>query len=78
MNALKRIRIMIFCSKNVWNNTSLRHFKKTNHVILDKITSRFGRTSIIGGRSLVLRLSGLLLYENFGGSNSIGVRTSKA
>jgi len=38
----------------------------------------FGRTSIIKEGSLVLRLDGLLLYENFGGSNSIRVRTSKA
>jgi len=78
MNALKRIRIMIFCFKNVWNNTSLRNLKKRSGYFLDEKYRRFGRTSIIGGGSLVLRLNGLLLYENFGGSNSIRVRTSKA
>jgi hypothetical protein len=78
MNALQRIRIMIFCFKNVWNNISFRNFIVKN--VFFRIKKKFfiGRTSIIRERSLVLRLNGLLLYENFGGSNSIRVRTSKA
>lgn len=58
----------------------IRHSEtlKSMEDFLDKKSKYFGRTSIIRGGSLVLRLNGLLLYENFGGSNSIRVRTSKA
>lgn len=47
----------------------LRHLKKTKKNFLRNKLIVFGRTALIRGGSLALRLNGLLLNENPGSSN---------
>jgi hypothetical protein len=78
MNALKRIGIWFFALKMygiIHRSDTSKYIRKLNKTLSLSYT---GRTASIKERSLILRLNGLLLNENPGGSNSIRVRTSKA
>jgi hypothetical protein len=69
MNALKRIRIRFFAVKMYGIICRSDTSKKQDICSKNSTLKVSGRTALIGERSLALRLNGLLLNDNPGGSN---------
>jgi len=68
MNAFKRIRIRFFAMK-MYGIIRCSDTLKNKKICCKAKNFYFGRTALIRGGSLALRLNGLLLNENPGSSN---------